>query len=302
MANLREIRGRIKGVKNTSKITQAMKMVAAAKLRRAQDAILSARPYSNAMRGLIKHLLSKIDRTLLPLMNEREETNAVLIVVITADRGLCGAFNSNIIKIATNRIHGEFADLHAEGKVELLCIGRRGLQHFSKRGYPIADSFIGLSDSPEFLNIRSIAQEITQAFLDGKYDRVEIVYNEFKSVVQQRQKAEPMLPIPSTEFDAAHDDLDDEPSHEYIDYIYEPSSIELLETLVPRHLNFQLWRCILESNAAEQGARMTAMDAATSNAKDLIQSLQLEYNQARQASITTEILEIVSGANALAES
>ncbi len=299
MANLREIRARIKGVKSTAKITQAMKMVAAARLRRAQDAIIAARPYAQALKGLILHLMTRSDRSLIPLLQDREETNNVLIVLITADRGLCGAFNSNIIKTATRRIHEEYKELHEKGGVHLLCIGKRGVQHFTKRGYQVVDSHIGLLNDPKYTAIIDIVHRISEGYLNGVYDRVEVIYNEFKSVIRQNIVVEQMFPIP--------EDVDDDVKADQskfahlVDYIYEPSEMELLESLLPKHLNFQIWRSILESNAAEQGARMTAMDSATSNAKDLISSLQLSYNRARQASITKEILEIVGGAEALAK-
>jgi F-type H+-transporting ATPase subunit gamma len=293
MANLREIRSRINGVRNTSKITQAMKLVAAAKLRRAQEAIVSARPYARSMHDLITHLLSRADRSTLPVTMDREGDGAVLLVIVTADRGLCGAFNTNIVRFATQRIHGQWKKKYDQGKLSLLCIGRRGYTHFSKRGYPIFDRHIGLVNSAGYLDASVLAEDLLGRYLAEEFDVVEVVYNEFKSVVQQNLRAEQMLPLP-------HDEEDESARyHEFVDYIYEPSEVDLMEWMIPRHLNFQLFRILLESNAAEQGARMTAMDAATSNARDLIHTLQLQYNRARQASITTEILEIVSGANAL---
>ena len=297
MANLREIRSRINGNRSISKITQAMKMVAAAKLRRAQDAMVAARPYAYSIRDLITHLLSRVDRSTLPVMMQREELNSVLLVVVTADRGLCGAFNTNIIRHATQRIHKTYGELHRAGGVKLLCIGRRGYSHFSKRGYDVVDHHVGLVNSATHLDASIIMQSVLDRFLDGEFDRVEVIYNEFKSVIQQRVRDEQLLPLPEEE------KVEEESRyHQFVDYIYEPSEVELMEQLIPKHLNFQMFRVLLESNAAEQGARMTAMDTATTNAKDLIHDLQLEYNSARQASITTEILEIVSGANALKDS
>ncbi len=293
MANLREIRSRISGVQNTSKITQAMKLVAAAKLRRAQDAMVAARPYAYSMRDLVAHLLSKVDRSTLPLTMEREGNGAVLMIVVTADRGLCGAFNTNIIRAATQRIHGHWKEKYEQGKLSLLCIGRRGFTHFSKRGYPIFGKHIGVVNSASYTDASDIMDEVLQRYLAGEFDVVEVVYNEFKSVVQQRIREEQLLPLPQEVSTTTSR------YRQFVDYIYEPSEVELMEQLIPRHLNFQLFRILLESNAAEQGARMTAMDSATSNAKDLIHNLQLAYNSARQASITTEILEIVSGAEAL---
>jgi F-type H+-transporting ATPase subunit gamma len=297
MANLREIRNRINGNRSISKITQAMKMVAAAKLRRAQDAMVAARPYAYSIRDLITHLLSRVDRSTLPVMMQREELNSVLLVVVTADRGLCGAFNTNIIRHATQRIHKTYGDQYRAGGVKLLCIGRRGFSHFSKRGYDIVDHHVGLVNSATHMDASVIMQSVLDRFLAGEFDRVEVIYNEFKSVIQQRVRDEQLLPLPE------EDPVEEESRyHHFVDYIYEPSEVELMEQLIPKHLNFQVFRVLLESNAAEQGARMTAMDTATSNAKDLIHDLQLEYNSVRQASITTEILEIVSGANALKDS
>ena len=293
MANLREIRNRIAGVRNTSKITQAMKLVAAARLRRAQDAIIAARPYARSMNELVSHLLAMVDRSTLPITMERDTDGAVLLIIVTADRGLCGAFNTNIIRAATQRIHGQWKEKYEQGKVSLLCIGRRGFLHFSKRGYNILDKHLGMVNSASFGDTTSIMNDVLQRYLSGEFDVVEIVYNEFKSVVQQRLREEQLLPLPQEEIPEASK------YKQFVDYIYEPSELELMEQLIPKHLNFQLFRVLLESNASEQGARMTAMDSATTNAKDLIHSLQLAYNSARQASITTEILEIVSGANAL---
>ncbi|MBE0644577.1 MAG: ATP synthase F1 subunit gamma [Bacteroidetes bacterium] len=294
MANLREIRNRINGVRSTSKITQAMKMVAAAKLRRAQDAIVSARPYAYSLDGLVRHLLARVDRNTLPVMARRDEVERVLLVVVTADRGLCGAFNTNIIRHATQRIHETYASQYEKGNVSLLCIGRRGFNHFGKPGYSILDKHIGLINSASHADVSAIMADVLDRFLDGEFDHVEIIYNEFKSVIQQRIREEQLLPLPEEQGEESEGKY-----HHFVDYIYEPSEIELMEYLIPKHLNFQLYRVFMESNAAEQGARMTAMDAATTNARDLIHNLKLAYNSARQASITTEILEIVSGANAL---
>ncbi|MCB2204108.1 ATP synthase F1 subunit gamma [bacterium] len=296
MANLREIRSRINGNRNISKITQAMKMVAAAKLRRAQDAIVAARPYAFSIRDLITHLLARMDRSTMPVMMQRDEVENVLIVVLTADRGLCGAFNTNIIRHATQRIHKTWGEQNKAGNVKLLCIGRRGYAHFSKRGYDVVEHHVGLVNSATHMDASNIMQSILDRFLDGEFDHVEVVYNEFKSVISQKVRDEQLLPLPEEEEE--HSGAEHH-YHQFVDYIYEPSEVELMEQLIPKHLNFQLFRMLLESNAAEQGARMTAMDTATTNAKDLIHDLQLEYNSARQASITTEILEIVSGANAL---
>jgi F-type H+-transporting ATPase subunit gamma len=291
MATLREIRRRISGVKSTRKITKAMKMVAAAKLRRAQDAVVAARPYARKMRELLQHLARVVDVAAHPLFVERPVMNVAMIVV-TADRGLCGAFNSNIIRAATVHLTTKYGELRQQGgSVQLVCVGRKGFDAFNKRKVPIAKRHTGIFSGLAFSHAQAIVAEVVEGFRSGAFDRVEVAYNEFKSVAQQRIVIEQLLPIPSHVTEAGQ--------RTQTDYIYEPSSAEIVRALVPKHLNFQMWRILLESNAAEQGARMAAMDNATTNATDLIRNLQLSYNKARQASITKELLEIVSGAEAL---
>lgn len=299
MATLREIRRRISGVKSTQKITKAMKMVAAAKLRRAQDAVIAARPYARKMKELLQHLAGVVDVTTNPLFAERTVRN-VAVIVVTADRGLCGAFNANIIRAAVTHIRTNYADLSKEGKVKLVCVGRKGYEFFVKNDYRIANKHIGLFAGLNVSVAQGIVGEVVQWYLRGEYDRVEIIYNEFKSIIHQRVVIDQMLPIPAEATTSKSQSASGGPNPKAkLDYIYEPSSAEIISALVPKHLNFQLWRILLESNAAEQGARMTAMDNATTNASDLIRGLQLSYNKARQASITKELLEIVSGAEAL---
>jgi F-type H+-transporting ATPase subunit gamma len=289
MATLREIRQRITGIKNTQKITKAMKMVAAARLRRAQEAIVSTRPYARKMGELLRHLVTKVDVSLNPLLVGREKKN-VLLVVVTADRGLCGSFNSNIIKATIQHVRTQ-----RNVTLKLLTIGRKGSDYFGKRPYSVIAKRVGLFNALDFSQARGIVQEITDGYLKGDFDAVEVIYNEFKSVIQQRIVIEHLLPIPPEEIQAVKTLR----SLSQVDYIYEPSSVEIVNALVPRHLNFQMWRILLESNAAEQGARMTAMDNATENARELIRDLTLKFNNARQAAITKELLEIVSGAEAL---
>jgi len=291
MATLREIRRRIGGIKSTQKITKAMKMVAAAKLRRAQDAVIAARPYARKMKELLNHLAARVDVNVHPHFAVRPVKKAAIIVV-TADRGLCGAFNSNLIRAAAAHSKQQYGELQASGAVKLICVGKKGFDFFSKRGYPIARKYIGLFAALQFGAARTIAADAMAGFLGGDYDRIDIVYNEFKSIMQQRIMIEQFLPIAPADTPAAI-------KKSQIDYIYEPSSEAIISALVPKNINVQLWRILLESNAAEQGARMTAMDNATTNASDLIHDLQLSYNKARQASITKELLEIVSGAEAL---
>lgn len=302
MATLREIKQRISGIKSTQKITKAMKMVAAAKLRRAQDAVVSARPYARKMKGLSNHLTGISDISTHPLLTTRAVNN-VAIIVITADRGLCGGFNSNLIRSAVYHIQTNYSEMNAAGKVKLICIGKKGCDFFQKNDYKIAHRYLGIFQSLHFDHARSIINEIVKDFLSDEYDKVEIVYNEFKSIMQQRVIIDQILPITQivsqnpTSLTTNHSPLTTH--HSPINYIYERSIEAIISSLVPKHLNFRLWHALLESNAAEQGARMSAMDNATTNASELIRSLQLHYNKARQASITKELLEIVSGAEAL---
>ncbi len=292
MATLREIRGRIGGIRNTQKITKAMKMVAAAKLRRAQDAIIAARPYSRKMKELLGQLVAQADAQSHPLLTAREMKN-VLLVVVTADRGLCGAFNSNLIKTANEHIKKNYSHLLATpNALRMITVGKKGFDFFSKRDTKIYSKHVGIFSSLEFNTARAIVREVTEGYLSGEFDKVEVIYNEFKSVISQKPVVEQFLPIPSQESAG-------NATGASLDYIYEPSSKEILADLLPKHLNFQMWRVLLESNAAEQGAKMTAMSNATENAKELMRVLTLFYNKARQAGITKELLEIVSGAEAL---
>ena len=294
MATLRDIRRRIAGVKSTQKITKAMKMVAAAKLRRAQEAILQARPYARKMAEMLRHLSGKVDAAKYPALTQRP-VEKVAIVVVTADRGLCGAFNTNIVRAAVSHINNNYKELFAAGNVKLFCIGRKGFDFFSKRNYEIFSKQIGIFNSLNFGNARTIVKEIVDGYGAKKFDKVVMVYNEFKNAAQQRIAVELFLPIPPETVEKG----EEKKLRSLVDYIYEPSSEEIVSALVAKHLNFQMWRILLESNAAEQGARMTAMENASTNAKDMISSLELSYNKARQASITKELLEIVSGAEAL---
>lgn len=293
MATLREIRGRIAGVKKTQKITRAMKMVAAAKLRRAQNAVVAARPYARKLKELLQHLAANVDITVNPFIAPRE-VKSVALVVVTSDRGLCGAFNSNLLRAAISHINTKYPTGQDQGTLKTFCVGKKGFDLFSKRKHKIAGRYLGVYSNLVFGQAQAIAREIIDGYAHGEYDRVEIIYNEFKSIAQQRIVVEQFLPIPKEEVVAG------EPhASRRTDYIYEPGMLEIMNSLVPKHLNFQVWRVILESNAAEQGARMAAMENATTNASDLISSLQLSYNKARQAAITKELLEIVAGAEAL---
>jgi len=252
-----------------------------------------------------------VENTTNPLLISRP-VERVLIVVVTSDRGLCGAFNANIIKAAVNHITANYADLYKAGNLKLECVGKKGYDYFIKRDYKIISKHLGIYSSLHFGHARVIMEELVRGYLAGNFDKVEVIYNEFKSVIQQKVVVEQLIPIPSENSqpqtsayarDTSADRSNLKPEiltrRPSTDYIYEPSSAAIISSLVPRHLNFQMWRILLESNAAEQGARMAAMENATTNAQELIRVLTLSYNKARQAAITKELLEIVSGAEAL---
>ena len=288
MPTLREVRRRIAGVKMTQKITKAMKMVAVAKLRRAQMGVVAARPYASAIGRILRHLCGAAEGEAGAFIVPRE-VRRVALVVVTADRGLCGSFNSNLLKAAVQRMESEYKGWNESKRVTVVCVGKRGAEYFGKRAYQVGEKFVGLFNTLEYADAQRIARVLMQHYLAGAFDRVEIVYSEFKSISQQRIVVEQFLPV-SGEGEAAP---------ETVDYIYEPHSQAILASLLPQHLQFQIWKVLLESNASEQAARMAAMENATANANELIESLQLQYNKARQASITRELLEIVSGAEAL---
>ncbi|MEJ5351237.1 MAG: ATP synthase F1 subunit gamma [Melioribacteraceae bacterium] len=293
MATLRDIKRRIIGIKNTQQITKAMKMVAAARLRRAQDNIINARPYSRKISEVLSHLLS-IEKNINNPFLQNRKTNNLAIVVVTSDRGLCGSFNVNVIRKTEELIHNDYKQLYENGKVWLYCAGKKGFDYFSKRNYQIANSYPGIFSHLKFEFASGIVKELSQKFLEGEIDKVLLIYNEFKSVIQQKTVIEQLLPVqPFSENNFNQ--------LQPVDFIYEPNKVGIINFLLPKHLNAQMWRTLLESYAAELAARMTAMDMATENAKELIRSLQLTYNKVRQATITKEIIEIVSGANALKE-
>lgn len=304
MANLRDIRNRINSVENTQQVTRAMKMVAAAKLRRAQERIFQTRPYAYTLRKLVEHLKEELDPTSHELFPPREEVRGALLIVVTADRGLAGAFNSNVIKRAEQAIEEEYASLRQRGTLRLLCVGRKGHEHFAKRDYELVGDYRNVFDDLSFGLAQKVVDRAIEGYLDAEWDEVRIAYNEFKNTISQNRVVEPLIPVPDEqfttpvmeeEFEAARTDG----VNREVDYIFEPDPQAILDALVPRFLRYQVWRALLESNAAEQGARMVAMDNATSNAEDLLEDLRLAYNRARQDAITTEILEITSGAEAL---
>jgi F-type H+-transporting ATPase subunit gamma len=278
-----DIRRRIRSVKNTQQITKAMKMVAAAKLRRVQERMYAARPYAAGLRQVLASVATRVDISAHPLLQSREPEKNVVVIVVTADRGLCGAFNSNVIRAAQN-----FIREHSFESAELVTIGRKANDFFKRRTIPIRRS-VFVAQALSLGVAKEIADSVIKDFVAEKIDGVYVVYNEFKSVIAQNVRAERLLPI------AAEFQTSEQPA---VDYLYEPGPEEILSDLLPKHIEFQLYRVLLESAAAEEGARMTAMEAATKNASDMINFLTLTYNRIRQAAITKEIIEIVSGASA----
>lgn len=295
MANLRDIRNRIASVNSTQQITNAMKMVAAAKLRRAQDRIIETRPYASKIQEVVGRLAesSGVESA---VMDVSETNDNILIVVIGSDRGLCGGFNHNLFKEVDHFLSTKLSAQVQAGTVSLAAIGKKAIAHYSKQNFTIVKDFPGFFDNPDFEVISKLMGETIEEFVSKKYDEVYVAYNEFKSVISQVRKIEKVLPVNPEHLTSLETS---EPAGAAKEYIYEPDSDEILNKLLPLHLNMQLWKAVLESNASEQGARMTAMDSATENAKELERSLKLKYNQARQSAITTEISEIVSGAQAL---
>ena len=288
MATLRDIQRRIRSVQSTQKITRAMKLVAAAKLRRAQERILSARPYANKMAELLSNLVSGAEDGGHPLLEQREGPRRQ-IVIITADRGLAGAFSSNIIRRANELIRES-----SSAEITLVVVGRKSRDFFRRRTYTIKRDLVGFWDRLAYTHASELADYFMQQFLDHEVDEVFLLYNEFRSVAVQRPVRVQLLPIPHAETGAG----EGTPA-EQVDYIYEPSPEAILGDLLPRHVRMQVWRALMESAAGEHGARMTAMEAATKNAKDIIGVLTIQYNKARQEKITKELLDIVGGAEAL---
>ncbi|MAB30458.1 MAG: ATP synthase F1 subunit gamma [Formosa sp.] len=283
MANLKEIRNRISSVSSTMQITSAMKMVSAAKLKKAQDAITAMRPYADKLTELLQNLSTTLDADSGSKFAEQRDIKTVLIVTITSNRGLCGAFNSNIIKQATNLAKG-----YANQKVSVVAIGKKGNDALAKE-YQVISNQSSVFDDLTFENVATIAEMLMAQFESGAFDKIELVYNKFKNAATQVVMTEPFLPIVSTT----------ESINVNQDYIFEPSKAEIVETLIPKSLKTQLFKAIRDSFASEHGARMTAMHKATDNATELRDQLKLTYNKARQAAITNEILEIVGGAEAL---
>ncbi len=285
MANLKEIRNRISSVSSTMQITSAMKMVSAAKLKRAQDAITAMRPYAEKLTELIQNLSGSLEGDAAGKFAEQREVNKVLIVAIASNRGLCGAFNSNVLKQVKN-----ISSRYNPDNVGIFAIGKKAYESLLKTEYVVANRS-DIFDDLTFDNVAEIAESLTNMFLDGQYDKIVLVYNQFKNAATQVVVEEQFLPLAPIEVSEAN--VADS------DYIYEPSKEEIVYTLIPKSLKTQVYKAIRDSYASEHGARMTAMHKATDNAKDLRDQLKLTYNKARQAAITNEILEIVGGAEAL---
>ena len=292
MANLKEVRIRITSVISTQQITKAMKMVSAAKLRKAQEAIIRMRPYANKLSEILSNLSANVDDESANKFSNEREVKKVLLVSITSNRGLCGGFNSNVVKSVNNLLSEKYSTQHANGNVHLLCIGKKGHDVLSKKGIKVIAEHNDIFNNVEFETVAKVAETLMKKYLDGDYDKVEIIYNQFKNAGVQILKNEQFLPIPKAE------SLDN--SNKFLaNYIFEPTQELILQELIPKSLKTQLFKAILDSIASEHGARMTAMDNATENASELLKELRLTYNKARQAAITTEILEISSGAEAL---
>lgn len=291
MAGLKEIRTRIASVKTTRQVTSAMKMVSAAKLKKAQDAILQIRPYADKLHQILMTLSASLENTEDSVYTQFREPEKILVILITSNRGLCGGFNSAISKKAVEMVRARYQQQLKSGNVDFLCIGKQGQRQMKHRGMKIAGDLNDLYDNLTFENISEVASNIMKDFCDEKYDRVDLVYNQFKNAAVQEQTVEQFLPVEIEE--------EEEELHTNLDFIYEPSKEYIVTELIPRSLKIQFYKAMLDSNAAEHGARMTAMHQATDNATELLGDLTLQYNKARQATITGEILEIVSGAEAL---
>jgi len=287
---LKEVRNRIKSVQSTQQITKAMKMVSAAKLRRAQDAIIQMRPYANKLQEMLSNIVSNTEGEVGMALAEERPVNKVLLIVITSDRGLCGAYNANLIKLAKNVLKEKYPAQTASGNATIWSIGKKGYEHFLKNKFTVDPTFKDIFLNLNFENVQACSAAAMDAFLKKEFDVVEIIYSEFRNAATQRFVTEQFLPIPKVE--------QSEKSGK-ADFIFEPAKEELIAELMPKILNTQLFKAVLDAHASEHGARMTAMDKASENANELLKSLKISYNRARQAAITTELTEIVSGAAAL---
>ncbi|MEP6950474.1 MAG: ATP synthase F1 subunit gamma [Ginsengibacter sp.] len=287
---LKEVRNRIQSVKSTQQITKAMKMVSAAKLRRAQDAIIQMRPYAQKLQEMLANIVSNAEGDIKMTLAAVRPVEKVLVIVITSDRGLCGGYNSNLIKLAKEVIREKYGSVSAKGNAELMPLGKKGYEHFSKNKFKVNDHYWNIFSELNFEKVAAAAKSVMDMFAKGEIDAVELVYSEFKNAATQIFTVEQFLPVKKTE---------KKKGEVQADFIFEPDKNTLIEELMPKILNTQLYKAILDAHASEHGARMTAMDKATENAEELLKSLKISYNRARQAAITTELTEIVSGAAAL---
>jgi F-type H+-transporting ATPase subunit gamma len=293
-ANLKEVRERIKSVINTQQITKAMKMVSAAKLRKAQGAIQQMRPYANKQNAMLRNILSNLDGDVTTSFGQERPIERACIVVVTSNRGLCGAFNANVCKAAAAAVEGKFASVRAKGNLTILCIGKKGYEYFKKRyaDCNIVNDYVALFEDLSFDNVAKVSSLLMDRFVSKEYDAVDAAYGRFRNAAMQFAEVEQFLPVAKLEKVAGE-------SGKRADYIFEPSKVELLEFLVPSILKTQFQKFLLDTHASEHGARMTAMDKASDNANDILRDLRIHYNKARQETITKEILEIVGGAAAL---
>ncbi|MCX6154639.1 MAG: ATP synthase F1 subunit gamma [Candidatus Kapabacteria bacterium] len=294
MATLRDMMRRINAIKSTAKITQAMKMISAAKLRRAQDAIMNARPYVKKMEEMLSNLVANVgDDYSHPLVLKHKEVKSIAVIIVTSDRGLCGSFNTNLVRSAMVNLKQNMLNEYPNAKISLLPVGKRGCITLSKEKFPIIAEFQGIYQPLKFQTAKDVISIVKNGYADGTYDLVLVYFNEFINIIKQLPSIKTLLPIQTHQA---------EKKAVTTDYIFEPGQTEIMDELLPKLLDIQMFRTLLESNAAEQAARMMAMDNATTNARDLIHNLQLVYNKERQAAITKEMLEIVGGAEALKKS
>jgi F-type H+-transporting ATPase subunit gamma len=289
---LKEVRNRIKSVQSTQQITKAMKMVSAAKLRRAQDAIQQMRPYARKLQEMLSNIVSSTEVDGGNDLAQTRNVERVLLISITSDRGLAGAYNANVIKATKQLIKDKYSAQHEAGKVTIWSMGKKGYEHFAKNNYPVSDRFKDVFLQLSFENVQTAAGAAIEAFKNREFDAVEVIYSEFKNAATQRFATEQFLPIVKTERAEGS-------TATRADFIFDPNKEELIAELMPKILNTQLYKAVLDANASEHGARMTAMDKASENANELLRNLKITYNRARQAAITTELTEIVSGAAAL---
>jgi len=293
MASLKEVRTRIESVSSTQQVTSAMKMVAASKLRRAQLAILKLRPYAAKMEEILHDISSNVEDLNENVYFQQREIRNVLLIPVSSNRGLCGAFNSNIIKQTTKHIHANYTDLFKKGNLDILCIGKKVSDFFSANNYNVIDKYDHIFDQLTFENTVPMADNIMDLFIKKKYDKIEIIYNQFKNAAVQIITVEEFLPVSS------YKESKEELAKTQVNYLFEPGKEQILDELIPKILKVQIYKALTDSSASEHGARMTAMHQASDNAAEILKELKLSYNKARQASITNEILEIVGGAEAL---